>query len=207
MDLSLSILQSRLDDVVRWLEAREPRVHTLLFGTFDELLCNAQFRWVASSDCEDETHAFVCLWRQYLEQGEEFEVNASCLTLFFRSLTANSGYGSEAVFAPCSVEEWHKETSLVTREIVDAIKEVRSGNRLVGGQRVQISDRPYDGRDPGTYWGVFKDGQRVPEKAEYQRFVPGELVEVIAIRYEWNDQELFARTTEAYVLFTWGTGA
>ncbi|HEY9644224.1 MAG TPA: hypothetical protein V6C57_27265 [Coleofasciculaceae cyanobacterium] len=207
MDLSLPKLQSRLDDVVRWLEAREPRVHTLWFGTFDELWCDAQFRWVASSDCADEAHAFVCLWRHYLEQVEEFEVDASCLTFFFRSLTANSGYGSEAVFALCSAEEWHKETSLVTRGIVNAIKEVRSGKRLVGGQRVQISDRPYDVRDPGTYWGVFKDGQRVPEEAEYQRFVPGEWVEAIAIRYEWNYQELFARTTEAYVLFTWSTGA
>ncbi|UBF30262.1 hypothetical protein K9N68_34155 (plasmid) [Kovacikia minuta CCNUW1] len=142
-----------------------------------------------------------------MEQEVDFKVDASCSTLFFRSLTENSGYGNEVVFAPCSVEEWHKETSLVTRGIVNAIKEVRSGKRLVGGQHVQISDSPYDVRDPGTYWGVFKDGQRVSEEAEYQRFVPGEWVEAIVIRYEWNHQELFARTTEAYVLFTWSTGA
>lgn len=207
MDLSLSKLQSRFNDIVRWLEAREPRVHILWFGTHDEFWCNAQFRWVASSDCEDETHAFVSLWRHYLEQEVDFKVDASCLTLFFRSFAANSGYGNAVVFTPCRAEEWHKETSLVTRGIVDTIKEVRSGKRLVGGQRVQISDSPYDVRDPSTYWGVFEDGQRVPEEAEYQRFVPGEWVEAIAIRYEWNAQELFARTTEAYVLFTWGTGA
>jgi hypothetical protein len=207
MDLSLSKLQSRLDDVVRWLEVREPNVHILWFGTFDELWCNAQFRWVVSSNCEDETHAFVCLWRHYLEQEVDFEVDASCLTLFLRSLTANNDYGNEVMFAPCSTEEWHKETSLVTRGIVGVIKDVRSGKHLVGGQRVQISDSPYDVRDPGTYWGVFEDGQRVPEEVEYQRFVPGELVEAIAIRREWNDQELFARTTDAYILFTWGTGA
>jgi hypothetical protein len=207
MALSLSKLNSRLDDLVRWLETSRPYVHTIWLGTFDEFWCNAQFRWIVSSDCEDEIHAFVCLWSHYLEQVEEFALDGSCSTFFLQSLSANSGYGDEAVFAPCSVEEWQKETSEVTCGIVNMIKDVRSGKRLTFGQRIQISDKPYDAGDSSTYWGVFEDGQRVPEEIGCQRSVPGELAEAIAIRLKWNNRELFARTTEAYVLFTWGTGA
>jgi hypothetical protein len=206
MDLSLSKLESRSNDLVRWLETSRPHVCTIWFSTFDEFWCNAQFRWIVSSDCEDETHAFACLWSHYLEQVEEFALDGSCLTFFLQSFTADGGYGDEAVFAPCSTEEWHRETSEVTRGIVSAIKDVRSGKRLECGQRIQVSDKPYDAGDPSTYWGVFENGQRVPEKIGYQRSVPGELNEAIAIRLKWNDRQLFARTTEAYVLFTWGTG-
>ncbi len=58
-----------------------------------------------------------------------------------------------------------------------------------------------------TYWGVFEDGRRVPEEIGYQRSVSGEMIEAITIRLQWNDRKLFARTTEAYVLFNWSTGA
>ncbi len=151
MDLSLPKLESRSDDLVRWLQTSRPHVHTLWFGTCDEFWCDAQFCWVEPNDCEDEIHAFVCLWRHYLEQVEEFELDGSCLTFFLQSLAAKGGYGGGAVFAPCSAEEWHKETSEVTCGIINAIKNARSGKRLKFGEPIQISDSPYGSGDHSFY--------------------------------------------------------
>jgi hypothetical protein len=64
-----------------------------------------------------------------------------------------------------------------------------------------------DRADPATYWGAFENGRRTLERADPGTYVPGEVQDVVAVRCVWNHRELFARTTDAYVLFSWSTGA
>jgi hypothetical protein len=209
MDVALSTMTRRAADVKRWLAGPKPAVHTIWYGTFDETWCDAQFRWVAAEDCEDEIHALICLWSSHLEHIEGLELGPSHVELVLSTFAANEGYGNAAVFAPIDADRWQKETSLVTRGIVDAISAVRMGRRRIQGERPLVFDGPLDPRNPSTYWGIFVDGRRVADERSFQlsTSMPGEFLEGLAIRSEWNDQELFVRTTEAYVLFTWSTGA
>lgn len=207
MDLSLSRLNARSHDIERWLDAPGPTVHTVWYGTFDELWCDARFYWVAAHECEDEAHALVCSWRRHLEQVEELELRGSHRELFLGSFAANTGHGNAAAFTALAEAEWLKETSLVIEGIRKAIADVRSGRRLVHGKLLQIPEGPLDLGDTSTYWGIFEDGQRVEAEAAFRLSLPGNFVDGIAIRNEWNERELFVRTTAAYVLFAWGTGA
>jgi hypothetical protein len=205
MALSLSSFNASSHNIERWLDAPGPTVHTVWYGTFDEFWSNAQFYWVAAHVCEDDLHALVCLWKRHLEQGEEFELRGSDLELFLGSFAANTGYGNAAVFAALEEAEWRKETSLVIEGICKAIADVRSGRRLVHGELLRIPEGPLDLGNTSTCWGIFENGQRVADEAAFRLSVPGNFVDGIAIRSEWNNQELFVRTTAAYGLFVWGT--
>ena len=207
MNLNLSSLRANSGYVERWLDDASPPVRSVEFGTFSELWCQAQFYRVAVVECSEDLRAFTCVWRRYLEHTEQFEIRSAHLDLFLASFTANTGYGKAAVFEPLTEALWIKETSLVTEGIRKELAEVRRGQRLVHGKRVQIPEGPLDLGNTDSYWGIFEDRQRLPDSSTFEFLAPEAFADGVAIRREWNDQQLFIKTTSEYVLFVWGTGA
>lgn len=200
MDLGPDGLRRSPDDVRRWLGARREDVHTVHFGTFDELLCHAQFHRIVTRDASTDAEAFVRTWRAYLEHVEERPFEPDDLGAFLASLGAD-----DDPFPAITDADWLDRTS-ITHGIREAIGAVRTGARLVHGERLPPSE-VYDLADAKTYWGVYEDGRRVPEDTPYGFLAPGALREGVAIRHRWNDVALFARMPTEYVLFVWSTGA
>lgn len=199
-------IQARADEIHQWLTEPRPPVQQCLLSSRDELWCEAQFSWLPAAVCADALHAFVWLWWQHLAGIEEFDPDAPDFDFWMNSLQANQGYGQAADFAPLSETVWLQETREVCQGIMTAIARVRQG--LPGwGRVIEIPAGPLDPNRLDSYWGIFFNGQRLAEATDPLGLLPGQFLDGLAIRNLWNQRELFVQTTEAFLLFTWSTGA
>lgn len=162
----------------RWLAERET-VRTTRFATRSELLCSAFLHTTTRARCEDDLEAFVRLWLR--DQLIVEELDAMEAPFFLASF---EGVACE----PLTETEWNEETSLHVGAI----------SKAIGERKLEDDER--------SSWGIFVDDVRVDE-ATYRFEIPGRFEEAVALRKKWNDVALFAKTSDAYALFMWGTSA
>lgn len=172
----------------RWLEDPQP-VHCVRYGTRSELFESAFVYWIERSS-DDDTEAFVRLWARFLTDVEEGAPPDRAQLL--RSIATS------LVCERVTETEWNDEC-VSTRSIVEQIRaEILRQPELAKGPRVAADSR--------TYWGIFADEARM-DAATFRFALPGAFEEVIALRRQWNERVIFARTSSAYGLFHWSTSA
>ncbi|MCO7552659.1 hypothetical protein [Metapseudomonas otitidis] len=173
------------------LNALAIRVETLEFRTFDEGLCDARLYHCARSSGATSAQALIALLNHELHRVQEWAMEETTPE-HVDDLIQHWLLPQLVDARPTSINP--QEATLEITSMGDAIR-----NAIL--ERRADTRRPYH----SDYWGIFLDGQSQPLDTP---ILPEQLtVPVLALQDSWNEKLYFCETRNAWLLYSWSTGA
>ena len=192
--LSVSKFKSNIELVMKYIaNISNKNITHIEYRTRDESIGNIDIFMISKTDVIDEFEAFIHLCNYQIHFIDSWKLSETTLS--------NAGLILENFLLPEIANYLFRplRSSDVT-ESIDWV--IESALKLLSDSELVENKAKYP-----EYWGVFKNGIRMPDDTTIVSLGISNIVSGVGFDLEWNSVELMYESDSYYVLFSWGTGA